>query len=87
MDNFIRPTSQQYFNLFQQDPVGKVILEDLASRFYDVQTYNKDPYEHAFNAGKREVIMFILRRCSQSTTPEGEVNDNGSINYIDNGNN
>lgn len=61
MDNL---SNQTYYNVFQRDPAGAAILEQLSSLFYDGFEFSPDPYKTAFNAGKREVIAYLLRRCN-----------------------
>lgn len=66
MDNqFVEP--EIYFEVFQRSVNGQAILEELSSLFYDSDVYTKgDPYDTAYLAGKREVIRFILHKCSQA---------------------
>lgn len=77
MDNSVkRPTAQDYYALFQQDPRGQAIFNQLCTLFYDGQTFDADPYKHAFNAGRREVLRYVIAQCGLSqelpTTGEDE---------------
>lgn len=72
LDNSVKPTNDQYYALFQRDPVGVAILDQLGTLFYDSQTFDTDPYQHAFNAGRREVVRYILNRCVVPTPTEGD---------------
>lgn len=74
MDNSQRPTPEDYFKLFQLDRNGQNVLTHLTALFYDVQTFDADPYKHAYAAGKREVVRFILNQCGLSQQ-QVEVND------------
>jgi hypothetical protein len=68
-----RPSNEQYFNLFQRDPVGVAVLEELSARFYDGFAFSQDPYQTAYNAGRRDAVAYILRRC-RVIAPQ-EMND------------
>jgi len=60
---------EDYQRVFEGDPVGARILEDLVER------YGRNPYvkggleaqrETDFNAGKLEVVNFLLRKINQA---------------------
>jgi hypothetical protein len=60
---------QDYARVFEGDPVGARILEDLVER------YGRNPYvpggldaqrQTDFNAGRLEVVNFLLRRINQA---------------------
>jgi len=73
-----RPTPQDYYAVFQSDPQGAAILDQLSALFYDCSIFDADPYKHAFNAGKREVLAYIIRQCGLSQQPpltEGESDE------------
>lgn len=72
MDTSQKPTNQTYYNVFQRDPAGAAILDQLANLFYDGFEFKTDPYQTAFNAGKREVIAYILKRCVIEKPDSGE---------------
>jgi hypothetical protein len=52
-----------YNRIFQQDVDGEKILEELATHYYDRQSYVAgDPHATSFNEGARSVISYILGR-------------------------
>lgn len=71
----MKPTPEDYIAVFQDGGRGEAILADLASMFYDQQTFVACPYKHAYNAGKREVILTILRKLSLVHQGEQESDD------------
>lgn len=67
MDNSTkRPTPQDYYAVFQADPRGHAIFNQLCALYYDGSTFDADPYKHAFNAGKRDVLRFVIAQCGLS---------------------
>jgi hypothetical protein len=57
-----------YNRVFQQDGDGVAILEELAARYHDCQSYVQgDPHQTSFNEGARSVILYIMQRAG---TPE-----------------
>lgn len=71
-----RPTAQDYYALFQTDPRGLAIFNQLCALFYDAPMFSVDPYQHAYNAGKREVLRFVIKQCglaqAEPTTGEND---------------
>jgi len=71
---------QLYKRIFLNDPDGQLILEDLVSRFYDIDVFVKggqDGDRHtAYKAGMRQAVAFILSQLGHI----GETNngDNSS---------
>jgi hypothetical protein len=59
------PSPRQYYDLFQQNLDGQAILIELSAVFYDRQSFDKDPYQTAFNEGQRAVVHYILQKISQ----------------------
>ena len=47
---------------FFQSVVGKRVLEDLKETYLLPLSYSKDPYQTAFNEGKRAMIKVIMDR-------------------------
>lgn len=69
MDADNKPTDQDYATLFEDMPAGPAILDQLVAAF------GRNPYvkggheadrETAFNAGKLEVVNFILNRINRA---------------------
>lgn len=64
---------EQYFEIFQRSPIGQKVLEELSAVFYDSDIHIPgDPYTTAFRAGEREVVRFILMKCTQAQLPPEE---------------
>lgn len=62
----LRVPPESYAVVFERDPVGKAILEDLVARFHDRALFVKDSArETDFRLGQRDVLQFILRRIGQ----------------------
>lgn len=63
------PDAHSYWRVFEQSKEGAAILEDLVSRFggnpYVTGGHEADR-QTAFNAGRLEVVSFILRRINQA---------------------
>lgn len=56
-----------YNRLFQQDADGAAVLDELAGKFYDRQSYVQgDPHQTSFNEGARSVILYIMQRASSN---------------------
>jgi hypothetical protein len=73
MDNFTQAKIvTAYLQVFDKDPVGVVVLDDLHRRFDDYNGFDADPYKNAFNAGKREVIRFIKQQIGIAQRPPTE---------------
>lgn len=70
------PTPQDYQLIFEHNPVGAAILEDLVRRFAARNPYVRGGHEAdrqtAFNAGQQEVVQFILRRINQANGVDDE---------------
>lgn len=63
-----------YARVFSSNPDGHLIFEELRSIFYDTQSFKSDPYETAFNEGKRAVLSFVLNKmaAADQQTPQEE---------------
>ena len=46
-------------------PTGQAVLDHLHQMFYDVDSFNADPYVHARNAGMRHVVRHIMQVISR----------------------
>lgn len=61
----INPRS--YYTIFQENEEGRDILTELATLYYDRQSFDKDnQYLTAFNEGARSVITFIMQKTAQA---------------------
>ena len=58
---------EQYYNLFQQSPNGREVLEDMmkAHHFYDSTFVAGDPYMSALMEGERNAVLRILTILKQ----------------------
>ncbi len=63
-DNSHQRIAEAYAIAFNT-PTGVTVLDHLHKRFYDNDTFDKDPYVHARNAGQRSVVRFIMQMISQ----------------------
>lgn len=62
-----------YHRVFQTHPEGNDIFNELCRVFYDVQSYSKnDPYDTAFNEGRRSVLAFIINKIAMSGQAESQ---------------
>lgn len=56
-----------YNSVFQENPAGHAVFEELCRVFYDLQSYSRgDPHETTFNEGKRAVLAFIINKISKA---------------------
>ena len=70
MDNSQAVTPQDYYAVFQKDPRGHAVFNQLCSLFYDSDSFDADPYKHAFKAGKRDVLRFLINQCMAGERPQ-----------------
>ena len=62
---------EDYQALFDKNPLGTKVLEDLSTLFYDIDGYVKgDPNHAIYVEGQRSVIRFILRRIAYVSPSE-----------------
>ena len=61
----LQATERQYFDLFQNNLDGQAVLQTISALFYDRPSFDKDPYQTAFNEGQRAVVHYILQKISQ----------------------
>lgn len=47
---------------------GEAVLQELASKFHDVNSFDADPYKNAYNAGQRSVFLYILAMLVEEDT-------------------
>lgn len=63
-------------------PTGIEVLDHLHLRYYDIDSFDKDPYVHARNAGRRDVVRYIMlmrdrpAREHELAKPKQELGDN-----------
>ena len=62
-------TPQTYAAVFIHNPAGQAILDALHRLYYDTDSFDKDPYVHARNAGRRDVVRHILIKLGQAENP------------------
>lgn len=71
-----RVTPEMYSRVFEHHEEGKLILEDLTKRFYDVSLYVPGGMEGAReterNAARREVVWFILAQLARAGSDDNE---------------
>lgn len=56
--------SELYYLVFKDSSAGRVLLEHL-SRSLDLIPFSRDPYQHAHDAGKREILRIIRSQIAQ----------------------
>lgn len=61
-----------YARVFSTHPEGQEIFKELRAIFYDTQSFKSDPYETAFNEGKRAVLSFILNKIASANQQQEE---------------
>lgn len=67
-----------YAEIFEDDRRGAAILEDLVRRFGEkvyVAGGHEADRQTCYNAGKRDVVEFIISRINMARSPEGEANE------------
>lgn len=66
-----------YARVFEGHAEGRIILEDLVRRFYDVPTFTAGGIEGArmsdFKAGRRAVVGFVLNQIGQINAPADDA--------------
>ena len=73
MDNSENKIPYLYRDCFDKSPIGQAVLDHLYQMFYDIDTFDTDPYKHAFKAGQRSVVRFImLQRDALAREQQGE---------------
>lgn len=70
----LRVAPDVYRTVFELDPQGRAILEDLVARFHDCPIGSKDEETHrtARELGRRDVVQFVLRRIGQVRNAESD---------------
>ena len=64
-----------FYSLFQKNPDGVKVFEELCARFYDKQSYTKgDSYHTAYLEGQRSVVLWLINKM-QTTTKIEESED------------
>lgn len=72
-------TALMYHRVFEGDPVGRLLLEDLVRRFSKGPVFEggiDGVRKSDFRAGSREVVEFIVRKINQATGAEPETQEN-----------
>jgi len=60
-------TPEAYWKVFQNDPEGQKVFQELSSLFYDIESYDRgDSYHTAYNEGRRAVLGFIINKMNES---------------------
>ena len=73
-NNDIEITDKDYFELFENNPLGSAILNQLVGNFYDIKSFDpNNQYNTAFREGQRHVIRHILARIMMA---QDEQNNN-----------
>ncbi len=52
---------------FMNNPIGKSVVKALEETFYDGELYDPDPYQTAYNLGRRDVVAYMkqLQRIAE----------------------
>ncbi len=52
---------------FMNNPVGKAVVKALEETFYDGELFDPDPYQTAYNLGRRDVVSYMkqLQRITE----------------------
>ena len=52
---------------FMNNPVGKQVIQALEDTFYDGDIFDPDPYQTAYNLGRRDVVAYMkqLQRIAE----------------------
>lgn len=65
-----------YYEIFEMNPNGKQLLEEMCRIFYDRQSYVQGDFgETAFNEGKKSVLQFIINKINKSQEKGDTPND------------
>lgn len=56
-------TNEDYQSIFEKDPTGQLILQDLTKRYCDISVFNTDPLEMSRAVGKQELVQEIIYRA------------------------
>lgn len=65
MDNHL--TDKDIYHLFQRDPLGRKVFEEMCSLYYDVSCFEADNmYQTAYNEGRRSIISELMFRMSRA---------------------
>ena len=72
---------QRLFHQVFNSEAGKVVLEAIRVKCYSYEsTFSADPYEHARNAGRREVLLQIEAELQPIEPAEQAPQDGGVVN-------
>lgn len=44
---------------FLESPDGQAVMELLEAEFFDVPIFTSDPYQTAFNLGRRDAVLYL----------------------------
>jgi hypothetical protein len=53
-----------WIHIFESNPEGRKLFDELRRRFYDVESFDKDPYKTAYNEGQRAVVKYIINKLN-----------------------
>lgn len=76
-DNSHQQIAESYAITFKT-PTGVAVLNHLRQLFYDTDTFDKDPYVHARNAGRRDVIRLITQLRDKPERDHAQAQHNNS---------
>lgn len=67
----VQVPNDAYWNLFQNDPIGKQIFEEMCAYHYDIESFVRDnQYETSFNEGRRSVIRWLMQKMMMAQLPD-----------------
>ncbi|MES2973275.1 MAG: hypothetical protein V4757_06685 [Pseudomonadota bacterium] len=69
-DNSQLISAATYKSVFVNTPAGVAVLDHLHRLYYDNDSFHKDPYVHARNAGRRDVVRHILVQLGIAEKPQ-----------------
>lgn len=44
---------------FMDSELGRAVIDALDAEFYDGDLFDKDPYQTAYNLGRRDVVVYL----------------------------
>ena len=72
----MRVPEQIYASLFELNPDGVKVLEELCNIYYDRPSYARGDTVHtAFNEGAKSVLHFILNKIAKSKQKGEEIDE------------
>lgn len=65
-------TPNDFKHIFLEHPIGTKIWDFLEATFYNVDAFDQNPYQMAYNEGRRSVIHYLLVVMAQTHNPSEE---------------